>query len=117
MFFKKHEITQGRVRDKISFREGGEVLTLRVDGDAMRFVAGLTQAQEILKQITVDSTDEEIASAARFFATVIFGDKQADQLMEFYMGDGGCVVNVCGKYFRDFLLKKVTKAQKRMSKK
>lgn len=117
MFFKKHEITRNRVRDKINFREGGEMLTLRVDGDAMRFVAGLTQAQAILKSITAESTDEEVGSAARFFATVIFGDKQAEQLMEFYMNDGATVINVCGQYFKQFLLKKVTKAQKKMGSK
>lgn len=111
--FGRHEITQNRVRDTISFKEGSEKLTLRVDADPMRLVVGLSQVQKMLKTITEETPAQEIADAAKFFATVIFGEEQASQLMAFYLNDGGCVINVCGKCFREFLLKKITKAQKK----
>lgn len=111
----RHEITRNRVRDKICFREGGEKLELRVDADAMRIVVGLAQVQNMLKSITEESPEKDITDAARFFATVIFGETQAAQLMEFYLNDGGCVINVCGQYFKKYLLKKVTAAQKKQA--
>jgi hypothetical protein len=114
--FGKHEITLNRVRGKVTFREGAEKLTLRVDGDAMRLVVGLEQTQRMLKVITTETPKEEIQQAARFFASVIFGDEQTEKLMEFYLNDGSCVINVCGKYMTEVLFKKITAAQKKTAK-
>ena len=109
----RREITLNRVHDTVRVREGSERLTLRVDGDAMRMVAGLNAAQKRLQALTEGASEDEINSAALYFAGVMFGDDQARALMEFYRGDAACVVNVCGKYFSGRLARLIEQAQKR----
>ena len=109
-----YKMTLNRVHDKVTVKEGGETLVLTVDGDAMRMVAGLNKAQEKMKALSDVSTDEEVIDAARFFAAVIFGREQAEHLLNFYAGDPGCVISVCGKYFRERLASRITKAQRKM---
>ena len=109
-----YEMTLNRVHDTIVIREDDEKLTLTVNGDAMRMVAGLTKAQERMKALTEDTPDEEVKAVAEYFAAVIFGREQASKLMAFYADDPGCVISVCGKYFKERLAEKITKAQKRM---
>lgn len=111
--FRRNEITLNRVHDTVRVREGKEVLTLHVDGDAMRMVAGLNAAQKQLQGLQEGSTDNETREAARYFASVIFGGLQAGELMNFYRNDAACVVNVCGRYFSQRLSKLIEKAQKR----
>ena len=111
--FGGYKITLHRVHDTVRIREGEETLRLVVDGDPMRMVAGLNHAQKMLMMIGEDTTEEEKQNTALYFAGVIFGDKQAQQLLDFYRGDGLCVVNICGSYFRDRLNKLLTKAQKK----
>ena len=108
-----YKLSLNRVHDSIQITEGDDKLSLHVDGDPMRMVAGLAQAQKMLQAINNDSPEEETIKAARYFATVIFGEAQAQQLVEFYHNDAGCVISVCGKYFEERLGKKITKAQKR----
>ena len=114
MFGKGYRMTLNRVHDKVTVKEGGERLTLTVDGDAMRMVAGLNKAQEKMPALTDASTDEEVLDAARFFASVIFGREQATHLMNFYANDPGCVISVCGQYFRQRLGNLIAKAQRKM---
>lgn len=109
-----YEMTLNRIHDTIVIREDNEKLTLTVNGDAMRMVAGLTKAQEKMKALTNDTPDEEVKAVAEYFAAVIFGREQASKLMAFYADDPGCVISVCGKYFKERLAEKITKAQKRM---
>lgn len=111
--FGKYTLSLGRVYDRIVIREGKEKLELHVDADPNRMVAGLDQAQRQLKTITEETTDEEQRKIALYFAGVIFGAEQANKLMEYYHGDGACVVSVCGKYFADRLGKIIIKAQKK----
>lgn len=111
--FRKNEISLNRVHDTVRVREGQERLTLRVDGDAMRMVAGLNAAQKRLQAITEGTPEDEINSAALYFAGVMFGEAQAKALLEFYRGDAGCVVNVCGRYFSGRLARLIERAQKR----
>lgn len=108
-----YKISLNRIHDTVKVIEGSESLKLYVDGDAMRMVAGLSQAQKLLKQINNESTDEETKGAALYFAQVIFGKDQAEKLMQFYHDDAGCVINVCGRYFDKQLSAKITKAQKK----
>ena len=96
--FDRREISLNRVHDTVRVREGQERLTLRVDGDAMRMVAGLNAAQKRLQALSEGASEEEINGAALFFAGVMFGEQQARALLDFYRGDAACVVNVCGRY-------------------
>ena len=114
LFRKGYEVTLNRVHDTVVVREGADKLTLTVNGDAMRLVAGLNKAQAKMKAITDDSTDDEVREAARYFATVLFGADQAGRLMDFYADDPGCVITVCGKYFRERLAGKIAEKQKKL---
>lgn len=114
-FFRKgYEMTLNRVHDTITIKEGNEKLTLTVNGDAMRMVAGLNKAQQKLKSINDESTMDEIREAADLFAAVIFGAEQAKELMAFYADDASCVVNVCGQYFKERLAGKISAVQKKI---
>ena len=106
-------MTLNRVHDKITIREGDESLKLTVNGDAMRMVAGLNKAQKKMLDLKEDASDEEVKEVAEYFAAVIFGMEQAKKIMEFYADDAGCVISVCGQYFKDRLAKKITKVQKK----
>lgn len=106
-------ISMNRVHDTVRIREGAETLTLKVDADAMRMVAGMNQARKALSELNAESEPTDFNNAALFFAAVIFGDDQAHQLMDFYRGDGACVINVCGSYFQSRLSKLIDKAQRR----
>lgn len=112
-FRKGYTLSLHRVRDTVRIKEGNESLTLTVDGEPDRIVAGLNQAQKILQTLKQDTPDADVGKAAEYFASVMFGDEQAKRLMEFYHGDGWLVINVCGKYFRDRLSGLLNKAQKK----
>lgn len=116
MFGKRYVVSLNRVHDSVLISEGDDKLSLRVDGDPMRMVAGLSQAQKKLQALTAEAADEEMNGAALYFAQVIFGGKQAQQLMDFYHNDAGCVISVCGKYFEQRLGKLITAVQKRAKK-
>lgn len=110
--FKK-EISLGRIHDTVVIREGDERLKLRVNADPMRIMAGLNLAQQMLKALDEESTEEQQLNAAKYFANVIFGKEQTEQLSEFYRKDAGCIISICGKYFSERLSKMITKAQKK----
>ena len=67
-----------------------------------------------MKEITDDSTEEQVRDCAEYFAAVIFGIEQAKKLIEFYADDPGCVITVCGQYFKERLAKKITEIQKKL---
>ena len=114
-FRKGYEISMNRVHDTVVIREGYEKLTLVVNGDTQRMVAGLNNAQRRMKEISSgEPTPDEIKDVSEYFAAVIFGKEQAEKLMAFYAGDPASVINVCGKYFRERLVNKITKAQKKI---
>lgn len=106
-------ISLNRVHDSVRISEGEERLTLHVDGDAMRMVAALTEAQRTLKGLTEDSTEKDRVDAAMAFAIAIFGPAQAQKLSDFYRNNPACVISVCGKYFSQRLVRLIEKAQKR----
>ena len=109
----RYEMTLNRVHDTVVIREGEEKLTLTVNGDAMRIVAGLNRANEKLNKINESTPDADVIAAAEYFAAVIFGKEQAAKLMAFYADDPGCVITVCGRYFKERLAGKITKVQKK----
>ena len=107
-----YTVSLGRIHDKIRVREGAQTLELTVDSDPMKLTSGLLQAQEMLHEI--DGEDpEKTRAAALYFAGVIFREEQANKLLDFYLGDASCVINVCGRYFADRLSKKISAAQKK----
>ena len=114
LFRRGYNMTLNRVHDTVSVHEGGEKITLTVNGDAMRMVTGLSKAQAKLKELTEDSPDSAVKEAAEGFAAVIFGKEQAAALMAFYADDPGCVISVCGQYFKNRLAGKIAKTQKRL---
>ena len=114
--FRGNEITLHRIHHTVIINENGEKLKLVVNADPMRLVAGLNKAQRKLTETisTEDVTDEALKEAAEFFSAVLFGKEQTEKLMDFYAGDAACVINVCGQVFKDQLIDKITKAQKKM---
>lgn len=113
-FFRKgYEMTLNRVHDTVTIKEGDERLTLSVNGDAMHMIAGMNKANQKLQALTDDSKDEEVVEAAEYFAAVIFGREQAARLMRFYANDPGCVISVCGQYFKERLVDRIVKVQKK----
>lgn len=114
-FRKGYEITLNRVYDRVVIRENGEKLTLTVNGDTQRMVAGLTRAQQKMKEISEgEPTPEQTREIAEYFASVIFGAEQAQTLMAFYANDPGSVISVCGKYFKERLVNIIAKEQKKI---
>lgn len=113
LFKRPYDISLNRVHDRVRIVEGDERLELRVEGDAMRMVAGLNEAQKRLRGLTDASTGEEQRDAALYFAGVMFGDEQAKALLEFYHDDTACAINVCGRYFSGRLAKLIEKAQRK----
>jgi hypothetical protein len=114
LFRRGYEMTLNRVHDTVTIREGDEKITLTVNGDSLRMVAGLNKAQVKMKELTEDSPDDVVKDVAEYFAAVIFGKEQAAQLMTFYADDPGCVITVCGQYFKERLAGKISAMQKRM---
>lgn len=114
--FGNKDLSLGRVYDTVTIREGGSKLKLHVNNDPNRIVLGLNEAQKRLKSIDENTPAEERTEIAKFFAGCIFGDDQAQELLDFYYGDAMCVVSICGKYFSERLAKKITEAQKKSRK-
>lgn len=113
--FKGYEITLHRVHDTVTIKEGDDKLTLHVDSDPMRMVAGLEQARKRMQTMDDESTEQQRQDAAIFFSAVIFGREQAERLLDFYHGDPACVINICGQYFKGRLAGLIEKAQKKMT--
>lgn len=115
MLFKKdYELTLNRVHDNITIKEGDETLRLTVNGDGMRMVAGLNKAREKLNELPEDASDDDAKEAAKYFAAVIFGNEQAEKIMSFYADDPGCVIMLCGQYFKERLAGKIAAVQKKL---
>ena len=114
--FGNNTLSLGRVYDTVTINEGGTRLTLHVNADPSRIVVGLSQAQKRLVTITEETTEEERQEIALFFASVMFGEDQAQKLLDFYYGESSCVVGVCGQYFAKRLSKLISKAQKKIRK-
>ena len=109
--FRK-EINPYAVSDKAVFRNVDKTLTLYVRSDASTLVVNLKNAQEKLKEITNDSDECQRVNAARFFAKAVFGEEQANELIDFY-NEPLAVITAIGIYFDKQLKKKITKAQKK----
>ena len=117
LFRRKNEITLNRIHHTVIINENGEKLKLVVNADPMRLVAGLSKARKKLTELVENGrepTEDEMHEAAEYFAAVMFGKEQTQELFAFYANDNACVINVCGQVFRDQLTDKIVKAQKKM---
>ena len=116
--FRRNELSLNRIRDSVVVREGNETLKLYVDCDATTIVQKLLNAKREIDRVSknAEATDNERTEAAITLASSMFGDEQTKELLNFYHGDAGCVVTICGMYFgnnKHGLSKKITKAQKK----
>ena len=100
-----------RVRDKIDFAEGGERLTLHIDEDAPRLVTRITDAQRKIAELANNPTEDAMKDTATAFARAIFGNEQAEKIVQFYHEDFGAVLFICSKYFTERLSKKIAEKQ------
>ena len=107
--FRKREINPYSVSDKAVFRNVDETLTLYVRADAAALVVNLKKAQDYLSTLTDESTEDEKLKGARMMAQALFGNEQAEELLEFYR-DPLTVITACGIYFVT-LAPKIAKAQ------
>ena len=112
MFFH-HEINPFNVTDIVTFRNLEKSLTLTVKADASVLVINLKHAYDRLASQNDDTDEKEKAAAALDLASTIFGQEQGERLCRFYE-DPLYVITACGKYLRDRLTKKITKAQKKL---
>lgn len=109
--FKK-EINPYSVADKVTFRNVDKTIELCVRADAGTLIMGLKEAQEKLKGLTDQSEECERVNAARFFAKSVFGEEQADKLVDFY-NDPLAIITAVGMYFDQRLKKLIARAQKK----
>jgi hypothetical protein len=112
-FLKRNEFSLNLVHDTVTFRESDEKLTLRVCDDATRIGAGLLHVRRKMQGMDENAPEEEQQAIALEMAAVFFGEEQAKKLMEFYRNDATGVLNLCLRYFRQRLTKKIIKAQKK----
>lgn len=115
MLFRPKEYSLNRVRDNITIKEGEETLDLYVDCDAATIIPKLINARRKVSEVRTDSTEEEQKEAAQALSCAMFGEDQTKKLIDFYHGDFGAVVTICGMYFssKHGLGEKITKAQKK----
>lgn len=110
--FHKREINPYSVSDKVTFRNVDKTLTLYVRDNATNLVVNLKRAQENLSELTDNSDECQRVNASRFFAKAVFGEEQADKLVDFY-NEPLAVISAVGQYFDLRLKKLIAKAQKR----
>lgn len=111
MFFKRREINPYTVSDKAVFRNVDQTLTLYVRQDAFTLVTNMKKANEACARLTDESSDKEKHDAARLLAVALFGQKHADELMDFYP-EPITVIAACSIYITT-LAPKIAKAQKK----
>ena len=111
MLFKRREVNPYSVTDKAVFRNVDKTLALYVRADASALVIGLKKAQDYLATLNDESDEDEKRTGARRMASAIFGDEQAQKLLDFYP-DPLTVITACGIYIGT-LAPKIVKAQKR----
>lgn len=105
-------LTLHHVHDTVTVREGDESLTLRIDEDAMILARRIMGAANDVN--TSEKDGDKMQKAAMNFAIAMFGEEQANKLLDFYGGNEYAVLEICGAYFRDSLGKQITKQQKKL---
>lgn len=112
-----YTISTNHIRDRVAFVEGGERLVLTVDLDPFEIVGSMSGAIEDLKKLNNDSTPEEVMRLSVELGNKMFGEKQTEQLVEFYNGNEKQIFSVLTRYFTERLNKLIVDAQKKMGRK
>ena len=110
LFSGAFDVYSGHVLDKVRF--DGKLI-LEVEGNAWKMLSDIEEARNAAQSLKADSTEEEKKAVAMRFATAIFGGKQAEMLYDFYNGDTGSVLGVCGQYISKRLIKRISSVQKK----
>lgn len=110
-------LTTGRIRERVTFREGADFITLVADIDPLQLRQNLLTAQSRLTKAMQHPETADYKEAAMDFASCFFGAEQAAQLMEFYKGNANAVMLASSKYFESGLNKRVLRAQRKAAKK
>lgn len=113
IFNRGYEINPYPVCDKVVFRNMEKTLVLTVRADSTLIVSNLNKVNKRLNAINDDTSETEKGKIAEAFASAIFGNEQAEKLLQFYDNDSLAVITSCGKYFQNRLSKLITKAQKK----
>ena len=112
--FKPFTIKLRRVHDKVAITNGETTLNLTVDATPEKLVSGLLAARRKMQALGPESKKEEMMDAARETAAAIFGDEQAQKLLDFYPEDTEMsVFDVCERYFSGRLNKLIEREQKK----
>ena len=116
--FGRYRIRHERkpIRDKLRIQDGDAHIDIDICAAPGDIIPGVARAQAMLKGLNADMTRDEIKERALALASAIFGEDQAQKLLDFYGGDATCVMELSIEYFSKRLKKKLTKAQKRMKK-
>lgn len=112
--FKPFTIKLRRVHDKVAITNGETSLMLTVDATPEKLVSGLLAARKQMQALGSESTKEEMQEAAKATAAAIFGDEQAQKLLDYYPEDTAMsVFDVCERYFSGRLNKLIEREQKK----
>ena len=112
MFFWKNVINPFPITDRATFQNMDKKITLTVRRETTGLIRDLKAITQRLQSVNDDTPEAEQKEIALAFGKCIFGDAQAQRLMDFYGGDPLAVITACGIYFREDLSKIITKAQK-----
>ena len=106
------EINPYTVSCKAVFRNVDKTLVLYVRSDAPSLMVGLKESEGKLRLVVNETDKNKLTAAARFFASAIFREDQADELIKFY-DDPTAVIAAVGMFFDRQLKQEITKAQKK----
>ena len=108
----KKDFTPYNVTDKVTFRNVDRALPLTVREDSKQIVHKLKQVPGVFAK-SANSSETERLEGARFFAAALFGEEQAQKVVDLFDGDAAAIITVCSDYFNNRLVKIITKVQKK----
>lgn len=112
-----YTLTTNRVKDKVAFVEGSDRLVLTVDVDPLGIIDEMQRIIADLKALSDDSTDDDYLRIAKSMAGHMFGDKQTEQLWDFYDHNPKQFFNIVSRYYIERLNGLVVEKQKKMGRK
>lgn len=112
--------SKNRLSDTLTVKSGVKTLTLTVDMDLAAAAQALRKAQQQLaeaQKVAIENRAQETAeaygAALRGLICVVFGEKQADSLIDFYEGQPQSLLDDLMPYIFRYIVPAVTKASRR----